>query len=35
MRTPDGVREAANRRVEIVVRGLVTKAIPTTAATTQ
>ncbi|MDJ0945106.1 MAG: OmpA family protein [Kiloniellales bacterium] len=35
VRTPDGVREAANRRVEIVVRGLVTKAIPTTAATTQ
>ncbi len=35
VRTPDGVREAANRRVEIVVRGLVTKPVPTTAATTQ
>lgn len=35
VRTPDGVREAANRRVEIVVRGLVTKPVPATAATTQ
>ncbi len=35
VRTPDGVREAANRRVEIVVRGLVTKAVPAAAATTQ
>ena len=35
VRTPDGVREAANRRVEIVVRGLVTKVAPATTATTQ
>lgn len=35
VRTPDGVREAANRRVEIVVRGLVTKVVPAASATTQ
>ena len=35
VRTPDGVREAANRRVEIVVRGLVTKVEPATTATSQ
>ena len=32
VQTADGVRERANRRVEIVVRGLVTKAIPAEAA---